>query len=144
MTTRWRWAIGGLVAVLVVVGFVRWLAITSSLEFVWTTPATEVRPGDVVEIDNPGGECVPSERGGDWYRSAAFGRWRLTHVGGERDEVAWWELGPPDRSSTLACNVPDESTFTVQIPDDVDWSPVVVCTPADEVCVEIEVDLSDE
>jgi hypothetical protein len=125
---------------MVVVGFVRWLAITQTLSFEWESPTEQPQPGEIVTIVADGG-CVPAEAGGRWYREAAFGRWRPTHTGQRRDEPAWWELGPGSRGGLLACNGADGS-FRVQIPSDVDWSPVAVCNIDDE-CVRIEVDLSD-
>ena len=128
---------------MVLVGVVRWVAVTDSVSIAWESPAGETRPGVAVSIANPGSDCEPSSDGDLWYRSAAFGRWRLTHVGHTGDEAKWWELSGPSHDFTPACRGGDTGFFEVRVPPDVDWSPVAMCTPDDQ-CVELEIDLSDE
>ena len=95
-----------------------------------TEPA---RPGELVRIGDPVGECQPATAdSGLWYRSVDDG-WQLSHIGQERridiESFAWpaacWGAGP----------------FDLRIPPDVAWSPVASCT-IDDACVLIEVDLS--
>ena len=75
------------------------------------------------------------------YRES-MGRWRRTHSGHDgqvwsRDDIHWWNTTRREEFDNLECRIGE--TVGITVPEDVSWSPVIVCTADNRLCVRIPV-----
>lgn len=110
-----------------------WLSNTTDPTFLAQVAVPVATPGGTVTVASSDGECLGPFL--TWHRRGLLGRWQQTHYQGERDVVAWYQLGARELTGDLACS---PGSVELLVPVDVDRGVVAACS-IDDRCVQVTV-----
>lgn len=139
---RRRWLLIPAALVMALLAAVLYLMVQSRLTFPYDGPSDPVRPGELVQVRAPDGECGPLIV--SLHSPSILGRWNQTHSGNavddsfRRDEKPWWWSTSSSKYFTpVPCSIDGATTFT--LPSDTTADVVAACDTGNR-CAKVRVD----